>query len=447
MKKFSEFVREDVHPKILGALKAAPPHVLDNVLSARDSVDTSPNTKGSGLQPDQTPSKGSSRAVLHVKNDHQAVVDGRPTALKGVVKMAHDGHIARGGSNEGKLTGQIQNKVEASKKIQKFATLVRDGSGKGHFKTNPHGVVPPVFAHGNDHAFIHIGHADSITHAEFSKLTVTKNHPDGLDLGYMRHMTDPKLDKYDKQRFKHEMTHPLVKKFAAFRKATGVSDMHTSNFGVWTHPHTGEKHVVLRDAGFDPSVAKHYGWDHEAEESKARPQVTKSMGFKAKVPKVKAPVVPSDQGAFKLKGGKAKRPKDGLKLRAATAAVDSFKEKLNRGPELGTKTKYKNAMADKRAAQAAAKLPNEIGSNTYNGIVNRHINADLQPQSKRVGFATYQAAGRAKGRQDERLGKEAEKRVPDKIGSKTLDSFRKNRQAGKIGKHTMNAVLNKYYKE
>jgi hypothetical protein len=56
----------------------------------------------------------------------------------------------------------------------------------------------------------------------------------------------------------HDLKSPHIRKFRNFMKATGVRDFHDDNFGIWTHPHTGEEHLVLRDAGFDDITQKAY---------------------------------------------------------------------------------------------------------------------------------------------------------------------------------------------
>jgi hypothetical protein len=311
-------ITEKAHQNIMGALKAKSPQVLDKVLAARDSL-----PDGGGLEPHQEPAKGSSRAVLYAKNDHVAMVDGKSATMKGIVKMAHDDHHPI-------HVGQDQNRVEASAKIQKHATLVRDK--KGGFKTNPNGVVPPVFKHGNNHTFIHAGHADDVSHQEVRRLTKTKALPDGLSFDQLDDASHPKRRAYKATDKIYQ--HPLVKALKKFRKDTGIGDLHPGNFGAWTHPHTGEKHLVLRDAGFDHSVAKkHYGgWDAPSG-AKSPQHLTQATGSMGLAP-AKTPVASKRQMSLDVN------------------QKQHWKQEARAAKPPNTQQKYDAAMGDKRYHEA-----------------------------------------------------------------------------------------------
>jgi hypothetical protein len=314
-------LHEKAHQNILGALKAKSPQVLDKVLKARDAL-----PDGGGLEKDQQPRKGSSRAVLYAKNDHVAKVDGKVVSMKGIVKMAHDDH------HDIKV-GQDQNRVEASVAIQKHATLVRDK--KGGFKTNKNGVVPPVFKHGNNHTFIHAGHAEDTSYDEIQHLTKTADHPNGLSLGQLDSASHPTRQSYRKSDPIYK--HPLVKKLKKFRKETGVSDFHSGNIGVWTHPHTGEKHLVIRDAGFNQSVAnKHYGHGGGAasQGEVKMTQATGSMGMR--------PARTGQDPGTARQGSLGMTQKQNWKHDAKAAKPDN------------TEKRYNAAMGDKRYHEAKA---------------------------------------------------------------------------------------------
>jgi hypothetical protein len=109
---------------------------------------------------------------------------------------------------------------------------------------------------GTDDKYLHIGHADNIGYDDFRKLTKSASHPRGLDPDQLEsalHLPSTR-----------DLEHPLIRKFLAFKKKTGISDFNIDNFGLWTHPHTGEKHIVLRDAGFDRSTKDIYmGGDYK----------------------------------------------------------------------------------------------------------------------------------------------------------------------------------------
>jgi hypothetical protein len=54
--------------------------------------------------------------------------------------------------------------------------------------------------------------------------------------------------------------HPLVEKALDMCINTGThpSDFTKRNLGIWTHPVTGEKHIVASDSGFSLDVLRKY---------------------------------------------------------------------------------------------------------------------------------------------------------------------------------------------
>lgn len=235
MKSFKQHVKESLHPKVKSALDAAPPELA--LHSARGVFR---RLRGQGIDSGITSSKapkGSSRAVMFGK-EHDIVVDGQPTKTKGVLKMAFNGERTFGGSGTGphgeRLLGQLQNRAEASKPTQKYATLTRKKDGT--YKTNPKGVLPPVFSTGKDNKYLHMGHARDVTRDELYDLT-----------GYSGYDFEDAVIRPSNKDLKNK----IIRKFHNFHLRTGIQDFHGDNIGMWTHPLTGEEHLVLRDAGFD----------------------------------------------------------------------------------------------------------------------------------------------------------------------------------------------------
>lgn len=252
----SNKVYEDVHPKIFKALKASPSKVFDKVSDAKYELGDKSGLTGYAAQ-------GSSRAVHHTTKGHEIELDGQKVRDSTILKTT----LARQSTVKGKQTGQRQNEVEASKHIQQFATVVRDR--KGGYKSNPDGVVPPVYEVGKKKKWLHSGQARDVSDDEFKELTKTKDYPKGLSHAEIDYMT--------KKGQGEDSSHPFVQKIAKFRKATGISDFHRGNWGVWEHPSTKEKHLVLRDAGFDNSVKKDYGYDSSEATQRTPTAVTRSQ--------------------------------------------------------------------------------------------------------------------------------------------------------------------------
>lgn len=243
LKTLKQFTKESVlHPKVRSALDHAPD---DLVLPAAKGAFR--RLRGqridSGIKSSVSP-KGSSRAVLNTR-EHDIVLDGKPAKVAGVLKMVYKGTRARVG---GQRLGTLQNKAESSSLIQQHATMVQQPDGS--WKTNPNGVVPPVIQRGTGDKYLHMAHARDATYEDVKRLTKSKAHPNGIDPW--------SLSDYFEYPRKEDLTNPVVKKFHEFSRATGVRDFHEDNIGVWTHPHTGKEHLVLRDAGFDPTIAKAY---------------------------------------------------------------------------------------------------------------------------------------------------------------------------------------------
>ncbi|HET8689434.1 MAG TPA: hypothetical protein VFM18_22715, partial [Methanosarcina sp.] len=55
--------------------------------------------------------------------------------------------------------------------------------------------------------------------------------------------------------------HPLIDSTVSLMSNTGLhpNEFSPRNMGIWTHPHTGQKHVVLTDYGATDEILKLYG--------------------------------------------------------------------------------------------------------------------------------------------------------------------------------------------
>lgn len=243
LKSLKQHIKEaPIHPRVKSALDHAPEDLV--LHSAKAAYRRLKGEKiDSGIKSSKT-AKGSSRAVLNTR-EHDIVLDGKPAKVPGVLKMVHKGGREK---YEGHRLGVHQNRAEGSDYIQRHATMVKQQDGT--WVTNPKGVVAPVLAKGTGDKYLHMAHARNASNDDVKRLTKTDTHPDGIS----------KYDFGDYVEYagKKDLAHPIVKKFHDFHKATGVGDFHEDNLGIWTHPHTGEEHLVVRDAGFDDYVQHAY---------------------------------------------------------------------------------------------------------------------------------------------------------------------------------------------
>jgi hypothetical protein len=178
-------------------------------------------------------------------------------------------------NDSGALLGEHQNLVEADNYSAQHHSILRpthdDAKGNNtHFETNTEsGVLPPLLGSHPEGQHIHVGRVAKLGPGEFRGLTKTEGFPKGISHtefydainehyyaahGQKHYGTTPQ------SRIEKVQEHPLVEKFHNFIASTGghPGDYNPRNLGTWTHPHTGEKHIVASDYGFSTEVAKHY---------------------------------------------------------------------------------------------------------------------------------------------------------------------------------------------
>jgi len=217
--------------------------------------------------------KGSSRAYLKHDKPEDVVIDGKKVKLQTGTKVAiragldkyHD-HKFFGGS-----LGQMQNQAENGEFSNSHKHRILEKTGKNRFKTNVHGMFPPLLDHdeANNH-WSHVGHVDNITKREFQKLTKTKDFPKGIthqefhealtrdhDRGYGKYWEGSEEHEKNLDRV---INHPLVEKFNIYHSNTGEPPhdyQQIKNLGVFNHPN-GTKHIIARDHGYDEEVRSAY---------------------------------------------------------------------------------------------------------------------------------------------------------------------------------------------
>jgi hypothetical protein len=221
--------------------------------------------------------KGSSRAYLPLKDREQITLDGKRTNLKTGMKVAIratlDKHHDRK-KYDGMSLGQLQNEAEGGDHFvnSNYRIITKDHS-TGHYHSNSEsGIFPPQIDHDHDtHEWTHVGHVDKIGGKQFRDLTKTESHPKGISHSEFCESLERAWNKdhgkywkrgeLDEKQFDHIESHPLVQKFLDHQRNLGAPPhdyRQMGNMGVWTHPHTGEQHIVARDHGFSENVMEAY---------------------------------------------------------------------------------------------------------------------------------------------------------------------------------------------
>lgn len=219
----------------------------------------------SGLE-DAEPKTGSSRAVYFPKEHRRVRVDNVDTLMPTAVKVAFPGWLDAH-QNSGMLLGEHQNAVESDPEIIKHSVLVRQKDGS--FKTNPNGIlVPHVDSHVNDH-WLEVGRVQPLSQTYGDAMrehTKTDEFPRGIGHRQFSHVMEKGWDEAHGEDVHWEpweeelARHPLIKKAEDLVANTNLNpgDFTDDNMGIWTHPLTGEKHIVIHDYGYSNDVAKHY---------------------------------------------------------------------------------------------------------------------------------------------------------------------------------------------
>ena len=173
--------------------------------------------------------------------------------------------------------GQLQNEAEGGDHFvnSNYRIITKDHQ-TGHYHSNSEsGIFPPLIDHDDDnHEWTHVGHVDKVTGAKFRSLTKTESHPKGIShsefCGALERVWNKDHGKYwdqgsDREKqLDHIESHPLVQKFLDHQRNLGFPPhdyRQMGNMGVWTHPVSGEQHIVARDHGFNEDVMKAYKED------------------------------------------------------------------------------------------------------------------------------------------------------------------------------------------
>lgn len=219
--------------------------------------------------------KGSSRAYLPIKEHVDINLDNRPTKLKTGLKVAIRAKLDKhhkAQKYDGMSLGQLQNEAEGGDHLinSHYRIITKDEKGNYHTNTES-GIFPPQIDHDHDtHEWSHVGHVDKVGDG-FRNVTRTATHPLGIShkefVDSLERVWNKDHGKYwertpeKEKHLDHIESHPLVQKFIDHQKNFGFPPhdyRQINNMGMWTHPHTGEKHIVARDHGYSKNVMDAY---------------------------------------------------------------------------------------------------------------------------------------------------------------------------------------------
>lgn len=228
--------------------------------------------------------KGSSRAYIPIKEPEQITLDNKPTKIRTGMKVAIRASLDKmhkKAKYDNMSLGQLQNEAEGGDHFvnSNYRIITRDHHTGNYHSNHESGIFPPQIDHDHDgHEWTHVGHVDKITGKTFRDLTKTESHPKGISHSEFCEVLERTWNRdhgkhWDRGAKKedamdHIESHPLVQKFLDHQQnldAPPHDYRQIGNMGVWTHPHTGEQHIVARDHGFSQNVMNAYrdarrGW-------------------------------------------------------------------------------------------------------------------------------------------------------------------------------------------
>lgn len=206
------------------------------------------------------------------------VLDGHETSMPTALKIAYPGQLDKY-NKSGKLLGEHQNEVENDHFNRSMAVIVPHPHRTNEYVTNPHGVLAPVVDNHSDHHWSLHGRVSKIGAGDFRNLTKTDRFPNGIS--HREFYDAMMLHHHDahgiggapgaytsEERSREVQNHPFVENVtdAMFHMGMHPGDLNKGNMGVWEHPVTKKKQLVISDYGYSANVDKEY---HKARKAHA----------------------------------------------------------------------------------------------------------------------------------------------------------------------------------
>lgn len=270
----SLIVVESLHPELQDIIRSPKSRTSKQSLLAKRIKELTARGEKTGIEGNMP--RGSSRAYLAHAELTPVTIDGKKTTMKTGTKVAIRASLDKYHKSEnfdGFSLGSLQNRAENDDPWVNTNYRILIHKGNHQFESNHEdGIFPPLLSHDEDtHEWSHVGHVDKITGSQFKNLTKTESHPKGIShsdfCNVLERFHNRSNGRYHEQspqwesNLDHIEKHPLVQKFIYYHGNTGHPPhdyRQLANLGQWTHPLTGEKHIVARDHGYDTDVADAY---------------------------------------------------------------------------------------------------------------------------------------------------------------------------------------------
>ncbi len=277
-------VVESLHPELKDVITSTKHYASKQSLVAKKVRDLNKRGEKTGLEGNAP--KGSSRMWMTHEAPEHVKIDGQHAHMKVGTKVAITAALDkhRDKSKHPDSLGVMQNRDENGDHHvnNHYRVLSEDhdhehkpgdpSSPKKAFKTNEHGIFPPLMHHDHEnHEWSEIGHSRDLKGDDFKRLTKCKTHPKGIthkdfcDALERRHNQNNgrhwEGSPAHEAHLDHVDEHPLVEKFHDYHgnyAAPPHDYRQKKNLGVWQHPVTGKEHIVARDHGFSHEVMGAY---------------------------------------------------------------------------------------------------------------------------------------------------------------------------------------------
>jgi hypothetical protein len=278
LREFLEnIIIENLHPELHAIVtqKTAPYGTSKQAQLAKKVKELTNRGEQTGIEGKMP--KGSSRAYVPLKDKENITLDDKPAQLKTGMKVAIRATLDKTHNRkkyDNMSLGQMQNEAEGGDHfVNSNYRIITKDHHTGHYHSNSEsGIFPPQIDHDHDHhEWSHVGHVDKIEGKKFRELTKTESHPKGISHSEFCETLERDWDRIhgkhwdrgpEKEKaMDHIESHPLVQKFLDHQRNTNAPPndyRQMGNMGVWTHPHTGEQHIVARDHGFSQKVMNAY---------------------------------------------------------------------------------------------------------------------------------------------------------------------------------------------
>ena len=224
----------------------------------------------SGLE-NAKPKKGSSRAVLFSTTPESIHVDGKEAQVHTATKIAFKGKLDAY-HGDSMLLGEHQNMAEADGYLQRSYSALRETGVKGHYEHNPEGCLLPILdeSHSDGHWLKGVK-LDKYSTNDMKSFTKNSEFPKGIshkefktalesEHAHCNGLSQPYDMRGNEDHYEKVKEHPYVNNAINMMLESGMhpADLDPRNMGTFVHPHTGVRHPVILDYGYNNEISKLY---------------------------------------------------------------------------------------------------------------------------------------------------------------------------------------------